>query len=584
MKAAECGPCTSERLSRKESASIDFCRECVENLLLLPKSSDGAAQIAGRVKACYGTDEEEKAGSDVEVVEEEFSSCLFCGDTFQKTVAISDVAKSDNLESTETTGETESKTELSFEAESKIEELLVISPALARPPSRSELLFRCEPALLRHHICQFLSVTEVVRLRLVSKWIGTLLRGHELDLDTCPYTRRFMVSDLQQYFYSGKFRESVEMFPDGKDGASEFESQWTLKGIKLEISETSELQRLSQMTNVKSIKSLSLSFSPSSSTVLDFSSFAHVESLNFSHCKGLVGDSLASLFACGRLKMLNLGYCESLESIDHVNNLKQLRLLLLSGCKSLRDITAISGCEKLEELYLDRCTSLRLESFPGNLECLRKLSMRGCAALIYLPSSFKCLVRLEEADFSGCSALENVDILGHRNLNSLRTVNLLNCSSIQDVSFVKARRQSLESLILGYCSSLQNVDCVSSCEALRYLDISGCEFIKVPNSDRLHSLTTLIMVGCCSLKDVSGLSQCANLLELNLAGCRNLNSVDALHSCKSLETLNLALCSGLYSVAALAKSPSLRHIDIRWCTKIVKKSSRRLSIKSIILD
>mmetsp|Transcript_11449 Transcript_11449/g.14922 ORF Transcript_11449/g.14922 Transcript_11449/m.14922 type:complete len:591 (+) Transcript_11449:225-1997(+) len=579
---------------------LNLCLECEEKLCKRKPKPYTRTYVETESKLTeVAYEEEEKLSSDVELHDESdddngvgFSeSCLFCGEQYE------------NGPSPEC-----DKTML---VEKEQVEAVYCDDSTGDSPSSSwtEVIFMCEPALLRHHVCQWLSVGEVVRLRLVCKWIGTLLRGHELDLEICPTTRRFLVSDIEQCFLSNfkaRYESDTELehLTDGDHSncnlslgiartrkrsssgiVNTMSSQWTLRGVKLECTDASSLRTFSTLTDAELIKSLSLSFSkPETASAINYlHMFTNLENLNLSHGSQVTDRNLMPLSFCKNLKYLNLSYCENLQTIEPLVGCPNLLVLLLSGCRVLENVRSLSSCMRLEELYLDRCHALNGDWFSSNARNLRKLSMRGCTNLVRLPQSLEGCRKLEEIDLSGCTKLSDVRVLGNRNLR-YRSISLLNCESIQDVGFLSVHRSNLVKISLGYCVLVQDIEPINGCLSLEYLDISGCSLAKVPSEMNLLSLKKLVMVGCCRLKDVSGLAKCDNLFELNLAGCVNLNSVDALQSCKSLRTLNLALCTGLYSVASLAKSNVLSHLDLRWCTRIVKKSSERLRSMSILLD
>ncbi|KAL2559603.1 transmembrane receptor [Forsythia ovata] len=97
----------------------------------------------------------------------------------------------------------------------------------------------------------------------------------------------------------------------------------------------------------------------------------------------------------------------------------KLVVLNLYNCYNLTAIPDLSGHKSLEKLILELCTSLKtVHKSIGSLDTLRHLNLRECSSLVEFPSDVSGLKLLEVLILSGCSQLKNLP----RNIGSMNSL------------------------------------------------------------------------------------------------------------------------------------------------------------------
>jgi len=79
----------------------------------------------------------------------------------------------------------------------------------------------------------------------------------------------------------------------------------------------------------------------------------------------------------------------------------------------------------------------------------------------------------------------------------------------------------------------------------------------------LPVLETLSLGGCKHLHNIEAARKCIELRVMNLAGCIKLASISALSECKKLECLHLAWCSGINDLSPLSSTPRLHTLNLQ---------------------
>ncbi|XP_034679846.1 TMV resistance protein N-like [Vitis riparia] len=144
--------------------------------------------------------------------------------------------------------------------------------------------------------------------------------------------------------------------------------------------------------------------------------------------------------------------------------------------------------KSLETFILSGCS--RLEDFPenfGNLEMLKELHADGIPVRV-LPSSFSLLRNLEILSFKGCRGPPSTSWLLPRRSSSSTGSILHHLSGLY----------SLTRLNLGYCNLSDETNLSSLCllSSLEVLDLSGNNFVTLPNIRGLSSLEGLLLEKC----------------------------------------------------------------------------------------
>ena len=165
--------------------------------------------------------------------------------------------------------------------------------------------------------------------------------------------------------------------------------------------------------------------------------------------------------------------------------------------------------KSLETFILSGCS--RLEDFPenfGNLEMLKELHADGIPVRV-LPSSFSLLRNLEILSFKGCRGPPSTSWLLPRRSSSSTGSILHHLSGLY----------SLTRLNLGYCNLSDETNLSSLCllSSLEVLDLSGNNFITLPNIRGLSSLEGLLLEKCKRLQVLPELP--ANIYLLSAQDC-----------------------------------------------------------------
>ena len=115
-------------------------------------------------------------------------------------------------------------------------------------------------------------------------------------------------------------------------------------------------------------------------------------------------------------------------------------------------------------------------------------------------------------------------------------------------------------------SDVQNLDALSPCTGLEWIDISSCE--SLTNVDGLTACAQLktLLIAHLAIEDLTRFTavfeQCTELSEVSVTGCYNLKDLTALRHCTNLRTLDIAQCSALKNLEVVETFWKLTAISI----------------------
>ncbi|KAL2543083.1 transmembrane receptor [Abeliophyllum distichum] len=178
----------------------------------------------------------------------------------------------------------------------------------------------------------------------------------------------------------------------------------------------------------------------------------------------------------------------------------KLVVLNLYNCYNLTAIPDLSGHKSLEKVILELCTSLKtVHKSIGSLDTLRHLNLRECSSLVEFPSDVSGLKRLEVLILSGCSQLKNLP----RNIGSMNSLRelLADRTAIDELPETIFRLTCLEMLSLNHCKSLKGLPkSIGKLSSLREFSLLGSALEELPDSiGFLGNLETLNLMWCESL-------------------------------------------------------------------------------------
>ncbi|XP_075648781.1 TMV resistance protein N-like [Castanea sativa] len=280
--------------------------------------------------------------------------------------------------------------------------------------------------------------------------------------------------------------------------------------------------------------------------------------LNLQGCKNLT--SLPSKFEMECLADLDLHGCSKITKIPEFGrNMKRVQSLLLSATaittlpKSIEHLTdlvilnlsdsknlvclphTIFNFKFIRYVILARCS--KLDTLPenlGNAESLQRLDLRG-TAIRKVPPSIGLLKKLKSLSIHGCKGLSSnklwYKVLPFYSMPTspdpmdllLSSLSLSNCAS------------SLTSLFLNDCNLKAISNDIGSLFSLMWLDLSGNDFVCLPESIiQLSKLKLMNLNNCTSLRSLPKLP--LNIAEVEAEGCISLEMLtDPLKQRDSLE-------------------------------------------------
>lgn len=253
-----------------------------------------------------------------------------------------------------------------------------------------------------------------------------------------------------------------------------------------------------------------------------------------------------------QLKVLHLGDCINLQSLEPLRHLPQLEDLCISKCLQLQDISAVAGCKRLRTLDLAQCW--RLSDICPLAECTQMVSLRLTHAekLIRADALGYCR-HIKSLTLNRCTSLRNVQFLTE--MPELESLNFEYCRNLQDFQPL-ANNRNLRTLYLNY-TRIRSLSIFSSAKHLELISLAGCEALADIGTLISHaSLQEVNLSGCIALTDFRVLRDCPALTYLQLDKL-NMPNVEDLRNCNNLTHLCVSDCPLLRQVNALASCPKL---------------------------
>ncbi|KAL6316902.1 hypothetical protein AAG906_023557 [Vitis piasezkii] len=309
----------------------------------------------------------------------------------------------------------------------------------------------------------------------------------------------------------------------------------------------------------------------------DFSLKHLVElSMPYSHIKKL----WKGIKVLERLKFMDLSHSKYLIQTPDFSGITNLERLVLEGCINLPEVhPSLGDLKKLNFLSLKDCKMLRrLPSRIWNFKSLRTLILSGCSKFEEFPENFGNLedgtvVRalppsnfsmrnLKKLSFRGCGPASASWLWPKRSSNSI-------CFTVPSSSNLC----SLWNLDLSYCniSDGANLGSLGFLSSLKVLNLSGNNFVTLPNMSGLSHLEWLELENC---KRLQALPQFpSSLVMLNLSG-NNFVTLPNMSGLSHLERLRLRNCKRLEALPQLPSS--IRSLNATDCTSLGTTESLNL--------
>ncbi|XP_074357227.1 TMV resistance protein N-like isoform X2 [Apium graveolens] len=200
---------------------------------------------------------------------------------------------------------------------------------------------------------------------------------------------------------------------------------------------------------------------------------------------------------------------------------------------------------------------------PQVFDNLKTLNMSSSPNLITTPD-FTRLPVLETLNLRDCSSLEEVHIsIG--SLVRLVSLNLENCSNLRSLPDSICSLRALEVLNITCCTGLEELpDQLEKIKSLKELHAVNVNLLKMlPSIDQLSNLDDLDLRHCNNLLSISELPP--NLKRIEAENCWAIERLPDLSNLKQLKRLNLRNCEVLTELQGLEEVTSLEYLNLSNC-------------------
>ncbi|XP_070663337.1 TMV resistance protein N isoform X4 [Malus domestica] len=172
--------------------------------------------------------------------------------------------------------------------------------------------------------------------------------------------------------------------------------------------EAISLHLLKVEEDLPNLKHINISYSYKLKSTSDLSGIPNLERFILWDCKNLV-EIHPSIAVLKRLEVLNLGNCESINSLPSKVEMDSLEYFFLNGCSNVKKIPEFGEQMKnVLRIHLDGTAIEKIPSSIGHLVGLRELHVRNCKNLLNLPRAICNLKSLEWLYVSGCSKIDKL--------------------------------------------------------------------------------------------------------------------------------------------------------------------------------
>jgi Leucine-rich repeat (LRR) protein len=253
----------------------------------------------------------------------------------------------------------------------------------------------------------------------------------------------------------------------------------------------------------------------------------------------------------------------ALTNITPLSTFVRIHTLRLD-CERLEQLKVLSNIPTIQSLELRFCTMINIKGLI-NMSQLRTLRIVQCPRLKDV-SALKHLPTLDNLSLSECEKLRHIGVIN--SIPHLYTLDLSHCRMV-DVNTI-GTSYSLHTLDLHCCTNLIDVSALSHISTLRIIDFFGCYKLKDVSALRnLPELHQLNLGRCHRLVDVSPLTELPKLHTLSLYSCFRLKDISMLSNCPSLHTVDLTLCHKLRCVSSLNNSRTIKVLYVRYCSNLI---------------
>lgn len=295
-----------------------------------------------------------------------------------------------------------------------------------------------------------------------------------------------------------------------------------------------------------------------------------IKEYDFSGCKSLkrIGDRA---FYSNSIESINLEGCSSLVSLTGIsgNNLNSINL---AGCSSLTEFSIIKA-PLLSTLNMDGCNLITSLSLSGST-VMENLDISSLSLLNSLSiDSYKALKSLElpanapitSIKLTNDSILPEVDLTSYTGVTDFLFTNCYNLKTIGDIS--------------GW-TQISSIppNAFSGCKALQSINLTGLSNIKSIGTEAFRNCDALKSIDLSSCTDITAVEpytfySCDSLKTINFSGCTKIESIGnyAFGYCRSLTSIgDPPVFPELQTIGRYAfyATSSLKLIDLSKCESL----------------
>lgn len=236
-------------------------------------------------------------------------------------------------------------------------------------------------------------------------------------------------------------------------------------------------------------------------------------------------------------------------------------ILDLTGASNLESFSGIEKLLKVHSLIAIDCPKLTSAHGVAKHPALREIVLTDSRQFSDA-SAINGLPALETVDFSGCEALEDIDVSGIPQLNNLY---LSRCRKVKalDVTSVPGLKQ----LYLDGCSGLASLSGLESLTKLTDLDVSNASALE--SLESIESLTSLIVLDIrnVAISDFAGIGELPALRVLRMGGNEAIENLEPFSGMKELREIHLEACPNFSSLKGIPTGLS-QYAGFTYCPKL----------------
>lgn len=268
----------------------------------------------------------------------------------------------------------------------------------------------------------------------------------------------------------------------------------------------------------------------------------------------------------GEPTLLDLTSAPNLESFVGVQQFQKLEALVAIDCPKLTSAEGVAGHPVLADLALTDSAAFADASAIRDLPMLETVDFSGCVALESV--DLTTLSELKNLYFSRCRKLTSLDVSV---VPKLLQLYLDGCGSLKTITGLSTLSQ-LTDLDVSNATAIQDLDGVGGLTQLIVLDIRNVDLESLDEIGTLPTLRILRLGGQSNLKSLAPFAGLSTLREIHLEACPEFSSLEGLPSSVS-QYAGFTHCPKLTSLAGIEVATGLEQLDVKGCTVLADITS-----------